>query len=171
MEVGHLVAGMLDISKTYLLAADHPAAEGSVAAEQRSAQQQRDHAAHRGGAVVAAAAGVVWSKGGLCLPRSRGSNPTASLPPGGPYSGRPNPAARPPARIASGWCWRPGAARGCAGLERTTLLVSGEATEVRGPMSLPGMKRESRSLGLDHTTPFAPLSLWLMRNRAHVPWS
>lgn len=39
---------MLEVSKTHLLAADHPAAEGSVAAEQRGAQQQRDHAAHRG---------------------------------------------------------------------------------------------------------------------------
>lgn len=81
------------------LTADHPAAEGFVAAEQRGAQQQPDHAAHCG---AAAAAGVLRSKGGLCPPRSRGSNPYPSLPSCRPYSLRPSPAARPPARIAFG---------------------------------------------------------------------
>lgn len=56
------------------LTADHPAAEGSVEAEQRGAQQQRYHAAHRG-----AAAGVARSEGGLCPPGGRGSN--AATPP------------------------------------------------------------------------------------------
>lgn len=84
------------------LTADHPAAEGSVAAEQRGAQQQRYHAAHRDGA-----AGVAWSEGGLCPPGGPGSNPSIPLPPRWrPYSRCPSPAARPPESIASGRTWR-----------------------------------------------------------------
>lgn len=60
------------------LTADHPAAENSVAAEQRGAQQQPEHAAHRG---AATAAGVACSEDGLCPPRSRRSNLGASQPP------------------------------------------------------------------------------------------
>lgn len=85
------------------LTADHPAAEGPVAAEQCGAQQQRDHAAHRGAAAAAAAAaGVAWSEGASARRAAGALTPLSPCLPAGPYSGRPNPTARPPARIASG---------------------------------------------------------------------
>lgn len=117
MEVGHFVAGMLQVSKTHLLAADHPTAEGSVAAEQRGAQQQRDHAAHRG---AAAAAGVDGAKAASALtlqPPRLLSDPTLSAraqlqgpqhasPLAGPGAGR-----APAARGRRGWSARPGGVR------------------------------------------------------------
>lgn len=119
------------------LTADHPAAESSVAAEQRGAQQQRYHAAHRDGA-----AGVAWSEGGLCPPGGPALTlQSPCLPVGGPT---PAARARLPGRLRASPRAGPGAgradaARECAGLERKTLRVrvSREAPEVKGSRVCP----------------------------------
>lgn len=109
------------------LTADHPAAKGSVTAKQSGSQQQRDHAAHRGKA--AAAAGVAPGQGGLCPPRSQGSNPGASLPPCRPYSSCRSPASWSPARIAFG--------------RTRTVRVQGGGAEVRGSLVGPRYAAEA----------------------------
>lgn len=133
LEVGHLVAGVLEVSKTHLLAADHPAAEGFVAAEQRGAQQQPDHAAHCG---AAAAAGVL--RGAKAVSARRAAGALTPAPPCLPAGPTPAAQAQPPgplhaSPLAGLGAWRAAAARGCAGLERTTrrMHFQGEGTEVR----------------------------------------
>lgn len=69
------------------LTTDHPAAEGSVAAEQRGAQQQPDHAAHCG---AAAAAGVL--RGAKAVSGHRAAGALTPAPPCLPAG--PTPAAR-----------------------------------------------------------------------------
>lgn len=115
------------------LTADHPAAEGFVAAEQRGAQQQPDHAAHCG---AAAAAGVL--RGAKAVSARRAAGALTPAPPCLPAGPTPSAQAQPPGPLhalplAGLGAWRAAAARGCAGLERTTrrMHFQREGTEVR----------------------------------------
>lgn len=149
------------------LTADHPAADGFVAAEQRGAQQQPDHAAHCG---AAAAAGVL--RGAKAVSAHRAAGALTPAPPCLPAGPTPAAQAQPPgplhaSPLAGLGAWRAAAARGCAGLERTTrrMHFQGEGTEVRWPRVCLSQRRSS-SPRLDLTGPLCTSPRPLANKRA-----